>query len=144
VAATLSTEEAVRLASLALAQPRVFDEENRAKEDFARKAVKKSIESLEPGEVKALDSLNPSKFQEIAHNLDPSEAAELASLDPEGVEARASKMNQDDFGITYATNVQKVLGGTLPREQLYSKVRRGIYKYLKMNLRNIIQYEFSF
>ena len=56
----------------------------------------------------------------------------------------ADKMGQEDFGITYATNVQKVLGGTVPREQLYSRVRRGLYKYLKMNLRNIIQYEFSF
>jgi hypothetical protein len=56
----------------------------------------------------------------------------------------ANKMGQEDFGVTYATNVQKVLGGTLPRDQLYSKVRRGLYKHLKMNLRNIIQYEFSF
>jgi hypothetical protein len=56
----------------------------------------------------------------------------------------ADKMGQEDFGVTYATNVQKVLGGTVPREQLYSRVRRGLYKYLKMNLRNIIQYEFSF
>ena len=54
------------------------------------------------------------------------------------------KMSRDDFGIIYATNVQKVLGGSMPREQLYSKIRRGLFKYLKMNLRNIIQYEFSF
>ena len=54
------------------------------------------------------------------------------------------KMNRDDFGIIYATNVQKVLGGSMPRDQLYSKIRRGLFKYLKMNLRNIIQYEFSF
>ena len=54
------------------------------------------------------------------------------------------KMNRDDFGIIYATNVQKVLGGSMPREQLYAKIRHGLYKYLKMNLRNIIQYEFSF
>ena len=44
-----------------------------------------------------------------------------------------NKMSHEDFGIVYANNVLKVLGGSMPREQLYSKVRRGLYKYLKMN-----------
>lgn len=54
------------------------------------------------------------------------------------------KMQQEEFGIIYATNVQKVMGGKLSKEQLFSQVKKGLYKYLKMNLKNIIQYEFSF
>ena len=64
---------------------------------------------------------------------------ELAEWQNENI----NKMSHEDFGILYANNVLKVLGGSMPREQLYSKVKRGLYKYLKMSLRDIIQYELS-
>lgn len=50
----------------------------------------------------------------------------------------------EKFAITYAKNTQKVMGSQYTYEQSYAKIKRGLYKYLKMNLRNIVQYEFSF
>lgn len=50
----------------------------------------------------------------------------------------------EKFAITYAKNTQKVMGSQYTYEQSCAKIKRGLYKYLKMNLRNIVQYEFSF
>jgi hypothetical protein len=85
-------------------------------------------------------AMSGKQFEYLVGSVSKQLVNELAEWQNENM----SKMSHDDFGITYATNVQKVLGGSMPREQLYSKIRRGLYKYLKMNLRNIIQYEFSF
>jgi hypothetical protein len=43
----------------------------------------------------------------------------------------AHKMEQDDFAIKYATNVKKITAGNLSREQIYSRVKLDLYKYLK-------------
>ena len=55
-----------------------------------------------------------------------------------------SKMKQDDFSYRYARNVQKIMGGNLTQEQIHMRVKRELYNYLKMNLRNVVEYEFSF
>ena len=55
-----------------------------------------------------------------------------------------SKMKQDEFSYTYARNVQKIMGGNLTQEQIHMRVKKELYNYLKMNLRNVIEYEFSF
>ena len=55
-----------------------------------------------------------------------------------------SKMRQDDFSYTYARNVQKIMGGNLTQEQIHLRVKKELYNYLKMNLRNVVEYEFSF
>ena len=55
-----------------------------------------------------------------------------------------SKMRQDDFSYTYARNVQKIMGGNLTQEQIHMRVKKELYNYLKMNLRNVVEYEFSF
>jgi len=55
-----------------------------------------------------------------------------------------SKMRQDEFSYTYARNVQKIMGGNLTQEQIHMRVKRELYNYLKMNLRNVVEYEFSF
>ena len=55
-----------------------------------------------------------------------------------------SKMRQDDFSYTYARNVQKIMGGNITQEQIHMRVKRELYNYLKMNLRNVVEYEFSF
>lgn len=41
------------------------------------------------------------------------------------------KMDQDDFAIKYANNARKIMGGSLTREQIYSRVKLDLYKYLK-------------
>jgi hypothetical protein len=85
-------------------------------------------------------AMSGKQFENLVGSVSKQLVNELAEWQKENM----NKMRHEDFGVIYATNVQKVLGGSMPREQLYSKVRRGLYKYLKMNLRNIIQYEFSF
>lgn len=55
-----------------------------------------------------------------------------------------NKMSQDDFSYKYARNVQKIMGGNLTQEQLHMRVKKELYNYLKMNLRNVVEYEFSF
>ena len=56
--------------------------------------------------------------------------------------ANASKMDQDDFAIKYANNARKIMGAGLPREQIYGKVKVELYKYLKVNVKNITEYQF--
>jgi hypothetical protein len=55
-----------------------------------------------------------------------------------------SKMCQDEFSYRYARNVQKIMGGNLTQEQIHMRVKKELYNYLKMNLRNVVEYEFSF
>jgi hypothetical protein len=54
----------------------------------------------------------------------------------------ASKMEQDDFAIKYSANVKKMMGGNFTREQVYAKVKIDLYKYLKVNMKNITEYHF--
>ena len=54
------------------------------------------------------------------------------------------KMKDEEFSDMYTKNIQKVIGANYSMEQLNMKMKRELYKYLKMNLRNILQYEFSF
>ena len=43
----------------------------------------------------------------------------------------------------FTDNVKKVMGGNFTRDQIMSRVKRNIYKHLKINLRNIVQFEFG-
>jgi hypothetical protein len=54
----------------------------------------------------------------------------------------ASRMEQDDFAIKYSANVKKMMGGNFTREQVYAKVKIDLYKYLKVNMKNITEYHF--
>lgn len=49
----------------------------------------------------------------------------------------------DDFSVIYIQNVKKVMGGDVPIDKQRSKIHRNLYKYLKMNLQNTIQYDFQ-
>lgn len=63
----------------------------------------------------------------------------------QGENYNSMKNKKDDNNdIQYATNIQKVIGAKFTRQQLYSKIRAVLYNHLKMNLKNIIEYEFSF
>ena len=59
-------------------------------------------------------------------------------------DANQQKLNSEGFAKSYSENVRKALGGNMSKDQLQSRVMREIYKYLRMNLRNIVQYEFAF
>ena len=52
--------------------------------------------------------------------------------------------NDDEFSNKYAVNLQKILGGNNTQEYNNLRIKKELYKHLKMNLKNIIEYEFSF
>lgn len=56
----------------------------------------------------------------------------------------ADKIYDDEFSNKYAVNFQKILGGNNTQEYNNSRIKKELYKYLKTNLKNIIEYEFSF
>jgi hypothetical protein len=51
-----------------------------------------------------------------------------------------------DNGFTevYIDNVKKITGGDLTKEQQYTKVKKMLYNHVKINLKNVIQYDFEF
>jgi len=51
-------------------------------------------------------------------------------------------MADDDFALKYAVNVKKIMGGNLSRDQIYSRLKIDLYKYLKVSLKNITDCEF--
>ena len=53
-------------------------------------------------------------------------------------------LKNEAFSIEFTENVQKAMGGSFTREKIHTKIKTNLYKYLKMNLRNIIHYEFTF
>ena len=55
-----------------------------------------------------------------------------------------SKMNQERFTDIYLENVQKVIGGNLTKEKIFQKIKKILYKHVKMDLKNIIEYEFGY
>ena len=54
------------------------------------------------------------------------------------------RMYEEEFSTLYTTNVQKLMCATLSQEQIHLRIKRELYKTIKMNLQNIIEYEFTF
>jgi len=77
-------------------------------------------------------------FKTLLHQLDKQFLAAFVNWQKEN----AAKMEQDDFAMKYAQNVKKVMGGNLSRDQIYSRVKIDLYKYLKVGAKNITEYEF--
>jgi hypothetical protein len=48
----------------------------------------------------------------------------------------------EDFSVIYVQNVKKVMGGDMPIDKQRGKIHRNLYKYLKMNLQNTVEYAF--
>jgi len=53
------------------------------------------------------------------------------------------RMERDDYAVEYTTKLQKVLGGNFTREQCHNRIRKNLYKYLKTNLKDVVQFEFT-
>ena len=59
-------------------------------------------------------------------------------------ETNKDKTEQDRYQDLYVDRLQKVIGGNFKKDQIFTKIRRNIYKHLKMNLKNVLQFEFMF
>ena len=59
-------------------------------------------------------------------------------------EQNKHKMDTEEYSTMYTTRLMKVLGSNYTEQQVLTRVRRDLFKYLKMNLKNVIQFEFAF
>lgn len=55
-----------------------------------------------------------------------------------------NRLDDERFAVEYAEKVQKAIGGSYTKEQYIPRLRRGLYKHLRLNLRNVVQYEFTY
>ena len=78
-------------------------------------------------------------FQQLINNISKQLLDEFIKWQTEN----ANRMDQDDFAIKYSANVKKIMGGNLSREQNYAKIKLDLYKYLKVNVKNITEYQFT-
>jgi hypothetical protein len=86
------------------------------------------------------EMLSPQMFANLMNSLSKNILTEFIKWQTEN----KHRMREDDFSYKYARNVQKIMGGNLTQEQIHTRVKKEIYNYLKMNLRNVVEYEFSF
>lgn len=59
-------------------------------------------------------------------------------------ESNKHRMTTDEYASEYTTKLQKSLGTNFTQEQIITRLRRSLYKYLKMNLKSVYQFEFTF
>lgn len=55
-----------------------------------------------------------------------------------------NRLFESGFTEKYIENIKKLTGGDLTKEQQYYKIKQMFYNNLKVNIKNIIQYEFVF
>ena len=53
------------------------------------------------------------------------------------------RMQLEDFSEIYAKNVKKIMGGNNSREQLYLRIKREVYAYLRVALPTPIEFEIT-
>lgn len=86
------------------------------------------------------EAMNSEKLEKFISHISRLIMSEFVKWQNENSE----KIKDEEFSIIYTRNIQKVIGANYSIEQLNMKMKRELYKYLKMNLRNILQYEFCF
>ena len=89
---------------------------------------------------KGWELMTPQLFDKLLNSLQKKIMDEFVNYQNENMD----KMRDENFTIEYIKNVQKVMGSKDSKEKITSRIRRELYKYLKMNLRNIVQVEFTF
>lgn len=54
------------------------------------------------------------------------------------------RIMNDDFAVECNTNLLKVLGGQMSIQEVNSKLKHNLYKHIKTNLKNVIEFDFTF
>lgn len=57
--------------------------------------------------------------------------------------ANIDKLSDEEFSIEYTKNVQKIMSGNLSNYEISYKLKNKLYKYLKVNIKNIIEYNIN-
>lgn len=82
--------------------------------------------------------LSSEDFNKIIFNISKKLLIEFGKWKEENEE----QLYTDEFSTIFIQNTKKVIGGDMSLEKLQNKIHINLYKYLKKNLQNIIQYEF--
>ena len=82
--------------------------------------------------------LSSTEFNNIISTIIKSILAEFKNWQDENEQ----RLYTDDFSVIYVQNVKKVMGGDTTIDKQRIKIHKNLYKYLKMNLQNTIEYEF--
>ena len=83
----------------------------------------------------------PETFTKLMHLLDKQFMREFICWQ----NANKYRMSTDDsFTFTYSHNLKKVMGGNYTREQLYARIKKELYQYLRSDPPNILEYETHF
>jgi len=53
-------------------------------------------------------------------------------------------LNEDSFQDIYSRNLKHIMGGKYTREQLYSRIKKELYLYIRNDPPNILEYEITY
>lgn len=84
--------------------------------------------------------MTDAEFITLMHLLDKRALIEFVQWQTEN----KPKMHLDDFAITYAVNVKKIMGNNLARDQIHARIRRELFKHIRREPPNITELEISF
>ena len=76
-------------------------------------------------------------FQKLMFSIDKQFMAAFVQWQNEN----KHRMQQCEFSDIYIQNVKKIMGGHNTREQLYSRIKKELYTYLRAELPTMIEYE---
>ena len=79
---------------------------------------------------KEWELMTPQLFDKLLNSLQKKIMDEFVNYQNENMD----KMRDENFTIEYIQNVQKVMGSKDSKEKITSRIRRELYKHLKMNL----------
>lgn len=86
------------------------------------------------------ETMNPSKLNNVIAVI----AKKAMDHFVKWQEENRDKTDQERYQDLYMDKLQKILGSNFKRDQIFTRIRRNMYKYLKMNLKNVVQFEFMF
>ena len=81
------------------------------------------------------DIMSQESFKTMMNSIDNKIREEFLKWQTENKD----KMYKDDFSNIYTSNVKKLLGGSQTTDQLYNKIKKDLYNYLKINLKDMMQ-----
>ena len=85
------------------------------------------------------EHLSSTEFNNIISSITKNILSEFKNWQDEN----GHQLYTEDFSVLYIQNVKKVMGGDISIDKQRNKIHRNLYKYLKMNLQNTIEYEFQ-
>ena len=84
-------------------------------------------------------SENDNEFIQVLYLLDKQLMEEFVTWQTE-IE---DKIHNDKIAVMFSKNVKTVMGGSIAREQLYSRVKKQFYKYIQTDTSSISTYELN-